>query len=45
MAFAQMKRDIERSNIENITDDFASIKARNLKYCCGVRKIFEFDVS
>ena len=32
MAFAQMKRDIQRSNIENITDDFASIKARNLKY-------------
>ena len=45
MAFDQMKRNRQRSNIENTTDDFASIKARNLKYCCGIRKIFEFDVS
>lgn len=43
MAFAQMK--IYKSNTENITDDFASIKARNLKYWGGTRKIFEFDVS
>ena len=45
MAFAQMKREIQKSNIENIIDDFASIKARNLTYCCGIKKIFEFDVS
>ncbi|KAI4542055.1 hypothetical protein MG293_007434 [Ovis ammon polii] len=38
-----MKREIQKSNIENIIDDFASIKARNLNYCCGIKKIFEFD--
>ena len=45
MAFAQMKRDIQRSNIENITDDFASINARNLKVLLWHKKIFQLDVS